>query len=139
MIKKIVRIAGISIAAIVAFVSGIAFFIHRQTGPIVAVADRFIAEITSGDAKAAHAMMTEEAKAATSAPAFEQMVANANLKGLRNVSWSKRSWRIEKGVGSGLTEGSAELASGRKIDIRIEFAAFDDVWKIKYFNARAKN
>jgi hypothetical protein len=138
MFRKILKILGISIVAIVAFVGIIMLFAYRMTSPVAAVADGFMSEVSAGNASAAYARLSDDVKKNTSPAGFNQMIQNAGLAGVKDITWSNRSMNTKDGVGNGAIEGAATLANGRKIEIRMNFRQTGGVWLVDSFNTKQK-
>jgi hypothetical protein len=138
MFRKILKIFGISLIAIMAFVGVVMLFAYRTTAPVAAVADGFMSEVSAGNTSAAYARLSDEVKKNTSPTGFNQMIQNAGLVGARDITWTNRSLNTKDGVGNGAIEGAATLANGKKIEIKMNFRQAAGVWLVDSFNTKQK-
>jgi hypothetical protein len=136
MLRRILKIFGISLAAIAAFAGVLALIVLRMTAPVVDLADRFMAEISAGNPSAAYAMFTEETKRVVAPDSFAALIVKAGYAGATDISWGDQSLNTKDGAGKGETDGKAILSDGRQIAIHMEFRQSGGVWRVNRFDTK---
>jgi uncharacterized membrane protein YvbJ len=137
--RRVGKIIGIVVAAIVVVAVGLTFFVNSATKAPVAVSNQLLNAIQAGDATTAYSLFSTAAKAAVPSDQFDAVVQQVGP--ILIASEKMTSKKVNASTGSASTsEVVYEIpgTDGKTYSFTVNLTKENDVWKVMNFASKAK-